>query len=91
MPDLKPRSPWWFAVLLVIVGAPALFLEAPAAKALASSGWIAADITGWLYPAYVIISAVSAWFCYPARRTLAWVLFFLILLTDLFLLLAMTL
>lgn len=76
------RSPWWFAVLLVLVAAPALWLEASAVRVMKDSGWLANDFTTWLYPAYVIIASFSAWFCYPTRRTLAWVLFFLIVLTD---------
>lgn len=77
------RSPWWFAVLLILVALPALFLNNAAARALSDSGWIASDFTTWLFPAYIIISSFSAWICYPNRRTLAWILFFLVLLTDL--------
>ena len=80
------RAPWWFAILLIIAAVPALWLEASAVHVMNDSGWLASDFTTWLYPAYVIISAFSAWFCYPTRRTLAWILFFLIILTDLALL-----
>ena len=37
---------------------------------------------GWLYPAYVVISGICAWMCYPRRRALAWILVALVLLTD---------
>lgn len=82
----NPRSPWWFAILLIIVAVPALFFENVAVRSMADSGWLASDISTWLFPAYVIISAFSAWFCYPTRRALAWVLFSLVLLVDVFLL-----
>lgn len=83
------KTPWWFIVLLILAAAPALALESVAAKSISQNGWLASDTMTWLYPAYVIISAVSAWICYPDRRTLAWVLFFLVVLTDMFLILAM--
>ena len=78
-------------MLLVVAAAPALFLENIAAKALADSGWLASDVTTWLFPAYVIISSFSAWFCYPQRRALAWILLGLVVLTDLFMILLMNL
>ena len=88
--DMKGgRSPWWFGLLLISVSVPALWFEATASRVLKTSGWIASDITTWLYPAYVIISAFSAWFCYPDRKRLAWILFVLLLITNMaFLLLA---
>ena len=81
------KSPWWFAVLLIIICVPALFMEAQAVKVMSDTGWIANDLTTWLFPAYIIISVFSAWLCFPNRRTLAWILFFLVVLTDLGLLL----
>lgn len=81
------RAPWWFAILLVVVAVPALWLEATAVGVMTESGWLTSDLTTWLFPAYVIISSFSAWFCYPTRRTLAWILFFLVVLTDLMLVL----
>lgn len=80
-PNIRP--PWWFAVLLLVVSVPALIFSNAAYRVLGESGWVMNDLTGWLYPAYVIISAFSAWFVYPTRRTLAWVLLLLVLLTDL--------
>ena len=77
------KSPWWFALLLIIVAVPALLLCSVASKALAADSWMSQDVSGWLFPAYVIISSFSAWFCYPDRRALAWILFALIVLTDL--------
>lgn len=83
------RAPWWFAVALIVVSVPALVFNNAAARVMSSGGWLSADLTQWLFPAYVIISAFSAWFCYPTRRALAWILLALVLLTDLaFILLA---
>lgn len=79
---MNNKQPWWFAILLIIISVPALALNNAAVDTLKNGGWLTSDVTTWLYPAYVIISAFSAWFCYPERRTLAWVLFSLILLTD---------
>lgn len=78
----KTRTPWWFAALLIVVGLPALYFNNVAARTMADGGWISADVSTWLYPAYVFIAGFSAWICYSDRRALAWVLFSLILLTD---------
>ena len=80
------KAPWWFAILLIIVSVPALWMESEAIKVLNESNWMTNDLTTWLYPAYVIISAFSAWFCYSQRKTLAWILLLLIMITDLALL-----
>ena len=81
MPD-SPRTPWWFTLLLIIVSAATLFFCSQASQVLSAAGWLAPDFTAWFYPAYVVIAAVCSWICFPTRRTLAWILFALIVLSD---------
>lgn len=71
---MKLRTPWWFAAIDVIVAAAALCLSYAAADVMSSTGWLNNSSTGWLYPAYVVLSAVIAWPCYPTRRAVAWIL-----------------
>lgn len=75
------RAPWWFTVLLVLVAAGAAFMFPMAARVLDSAMWLGSDYMGWLYPAYVVAMAMLAWICYPQRRTIAWVLFGVLLLS----------
>lgn len=76
------RTPWWFTILLLVAAIPALTLSGEASRLLDSSSWGEGGIAAWLYPAYVVISAICAWYCYGRRRALAWILFALIVLTD---------
>lgn len=75
-----------FTLLLVLVSVPSLFLLPRAAHIVENSGWNAVGDSGWLFPAYVLLSAVCAFVCFPARKTIAWILVALVVLTDLFLL-----
>lgn len=68
------RIPWWFAVLDIAVAAAAFCFSYAAADVMSSTGWLNNNSTGWLYPAYVVLSAVLAWGCYPRRRAIAWIL-----------------
>lgn len=76
-----PRAPWWFTLLLVVLAIAAAFMFPAASTVLDNALWLGADYVGWLYPAYVILTAILAWTTYPARRTLAWVLVALLFLT----------
>lgn len=72
-------TPWWFTALLVLAALPmfsAVYFVA-ATPAGSEAKWLS-----WLYPAYVVISAVCAWICYPDRRALAWILLILMILSD---------
>lgn len=79
----RPRAPWWFTALLVIVVLPTMMFIPQAAHIVAEAEWLGSSYVGWLYPVYVALSAILAWVCYPGRRTIAWILFTLIVLTDL--------
>lgn len=76
---LRPRRPWWFTVILVLLvfpafGMPWLLASAPAGSML--------QTLIKLYPAYLLLSAVCAWLCYPQRRELAWILVALMAMTS---------
>ncbi len=65
------RAPVWFVLLLVVLSLPLFSFiyfigateEGTTARALA-----------WMYPIYVVMSAVCAYICYPDRRELSWIL-----------------
>ena len=48
---------------------------------LEDARWLGTSYVGWLYPVYILLSAVIAWVCYPQRRTIAWILVALIVIT----------
>lgn len=77
-----PRAPWGFTLLLVLAAVPAFFVFPEASVVLDSAQWIGSDYVSWIYPAYVVLMAVTAWKCYPERRTTAWVLFSVLMLTT---------
>ncbi len=83
---LKPRRPWWFTVILIILVLPGFlapwFIARAEAATPAAADTMLPDLLRWL-PAYLVAAAVCAWLCYPARRTLAWVLAALMLLSTL--------
>ena len=80
----RPRAPWWFAVLLILLVLPTIALVEAASYVIDSAGWLGgATYMGWLYPAYVVLSCVCAWICYPDRRAIAWILVALLALADL--------
>lgn len=68
---VKPRRPWWFTTLLILLvvpafGTPWLLADAPTDSLLEL-------LIKW-FPAYLILSAVCAWLAYPARREVSWIL-----------------
>lgn len=68
---VRPRRPWWFTVLLVILvlpafGLPWLLVSAPAESMLST--------IIKLFPAYLLLSAVVAWYAYPQRKEVAWII-----------------
>ena len=81
--EKEPRPPVWFAILLVLLAVPSLLFTYQAIKVTDSTGWLTEAAAGYLFPAYIIISAVGAWMCYPSRRTISWVLVGLLVLGDL--------
>lgn len=77
---LKPRRPWWFTTLLILlvlpaVGMPWVLADGPHGSML--------DTLIRLYPLYLVASAVCAWIAYPQRRDVAWILTSLMILSAL--------
>ena len=89
MSPKEPRAPWWFVVLMAAVALPSFFFMPVAFRAVRDTGWPGASDSEWLFPAYVVLSAVLATVCYPGRRTVAWILLGLVVLTDIFILIMM--
>lgn len=81
--DFDRRPPWWFSILLVVFTVVGLVFSTTAAQIMTDAGWGADGVISWFYPAYMIIAAVCSWITYHNRRALSWILFTLIVLTDL--------
>ncbi|MFG6386524.1 MAG: hypothetical protein K1V80_08650 [Muribaculaceae bacterium] len=75
------RAPWWFTLLLIIIVLPGMAFIPQASAILEDARWLGTSYVGWLYPVYILLSAVIAWVCYPQRRTIAWILVALIVIT----------
>ncbi|MDE7467245.1 MAG: hypothetical protein K2M61_02700 [Muribaculaceae bacterium] len=84
--DQRPRLAWWFVALMLAVELPSFIFIPQAFRAVRDTGWPGANDSEWLFPAYVVLSAVLALICYPGRRTVAWMLLALVVLTDIFIL-----
>ena len=68
---LRPRRPWWFTVILVMLvlpafGTPWLLADAPA-------GSLLYGLIKW-FPAFLLLAAICAWYSDPQRRDVAWIL-----------------
>lgn len=75
---LKPRRPWWFTLILVLLvlpsfGTPWILADGP-------TGSLLDTLVKW-YPVYLVVSAVCAWVSYPQRRDVAWILVSLMILS----------
>ncbi|MDE6334836.1 MAG: hypothetical protein K2L77_09360 [Muribaculaceae bacterium] len=81
-PPRTPRAPWWFVAIVILVALTTFTFIPQASDILERAGWLGTAYVGWLYPAYVAISGICACMCYPARKTVAWILVALIVVTD---------
>lgn len=75
---IKPRRPWWFTALLIVVVLPAFGL--PWLLADAPKDSLLANLIKW-FPAFLLLAAFCAWFSYPQRRDVAWILVALMVLS----------
>ena len=79
MSENNERTPWWMGMIIAAMMIPALILPF-------SMNGISDDPTvkylTYFYPAYVIATGICAWMCYPQRKTLAWILLVLMLLSH---------
>ena len=76
---LKPRRPWWFTLILILLvlpafGTPWVLADAPENSVLA--------ILVKLFPAFLLLAAVCAWYAYPQRSDLSWILVVIMLLST---------
>lgn len=71
--------PLWVKALIIVSCLPVLAL--PLMISMTGEGFSGSTFIV-LYPLYVIVSAVCAWYCYGNRRELAWILIALLWLTH---------
>ena len=76
---IRPRRPWWFTALLILLVLPAF--ATPWLLADAPAGSLLEILIKW-FPAYLLLSAFCAWYAYPARREVAWILVALMVLSS---------
>ena len=76
---LKPRRPWWLTLIIILLILPAF-----------STPWLLADAPGesilemlvkW-FPAFLLLAGACAWFAWPQRHDVAWILLVIMLLSD---------
>lgn len=77
---LKPRRPWWFTAILIILVLPSF--ATPWVLADAPAGSLLATLIKW-FPAFLVLAAVCAWLSYPQRRDVAWILTSVMILASL--------
>lgn len=80
-PDEPQRRhrPWWFTLLLILLvlpafGLPWLLVSAPEGSLLM--------MLIRLFPFYLVASAICAWYAYPQRRDVAWILVAMMIITS---------
>ena len=73
--------PLWFVLIILVSMLPAVVLLPEASRVLgAYAGGV--GYMSWLFPAYLLLSGVCSYICYPERRELSWLLVILMLLAD---------
>lgn len=68
---LKPQRPWWFTIILILLVLPSF--ATPWIMADAPQGTLLARLIKW-FPAFLILAAFCAWYAYPQRRDVSWIL-----------------
>ena len=76
---LRPRRPWWFTAILIVLVLPAFSM--PWLLASAPQGSLLQMLIKW-FPAFLVLSAGCAWYAYPQRRDVAWILVVMMILTT---------
>ena len=76
------RVPLWMWAVIILAPAPGL--GSPPMLATISGATATPMVRGlmWLYPAYVLVSALLAWQCYGRRTVLCWIIIVLLLLSH---------
>lgn len=74
------NTPKWFLVLIILLMLP--LFQMPYLISLCQPG-ATVRMFLWFYPAYALLSGYLAYICYPGRRTIAWILLILLILSHL--------
>lgn len=77
---MSRRAPWWVILIALLLALPAG--SAPWLIAQADGATAEARTLLWLFPAYLIVSAVLACVCFNDRPWLSWILFALMLMSS---------
>lgn len=76
---LRPRRPWWFVLILILLVLPAFGM--PWLLADAPQGSVLYILIKW-FPAFLLLAAVCAWYAFPQRRDVGWILVAIMFLSD---------
>lgn len=68
---LRPRRPWWFTLLLILLVLPAVGM--PWVLVSAPENTMLHTLIKW-FPGFLVLSAICAWMAYPARKDVSWIL-----------------
>lgn len=77
---MPTKTPAWMTILIIIVLLPIFSLPALLDQIPPEDGTLKA-IT-WCYPFYLLLSGYLAWFAYPQRPTISWILIVLMILST---------
>lgn len=75
----RRRTPLWVTAVIIICMLPVLAF--PSLLSMTGADSVARTFV-WFYPFYVLGSGVCAWFCWPQRRDLMWILLVLMIISH---------
>lgn len=76
----KRKAPWWMVAVIIVLMLPVFQFPELLATCPLDSGGVKTLL--YLYPAYVALTGWLAYICYPSRKTVSWILLFLMALSH---------
>ncbi|MDE6858811.1 MAG: hypothetical protein K2J65_00155 [Duncaniella sp.] len=77
---MPTKTPTWMTILIIVVLLPVFSL--PALLDTVPAGDDSLRTIVWCYPFYMLLSGYLAWFAYPQRPTVSWILIALMILST---------
>ncbi len=77
---MPTKTPTWMTILIIVVLLPVFSL--PALLDTVPAGDDSLRTIVWCYPFYMLLSGYLAWFAYPQRQTVSWILIVLMILST---------
>ena len=77
---MNQRRPAWLLIVIILLTLP--LFAFPTLLGMIKPGDQTAQSMVWLYLIYVPLTDYLAWICWPQRRTIAWVLLALLLMSH---------